>query len=166
MGDVQGIDVLEAPVWSHSCLLDELVLSYALPGRAAECLDLGPGWPRTWTVTWKAGTSERAGQRHRPGLECLVSTGRQHGFESLAERWLLLVLDFVGGFDEVLSQPFRLRFFSSEGKGSHIRTSSCSLRGPAGWWTCGQGIWSRRRTRSGSPRPRRWRQPRAGAISW
>ncbi|MFG2525748.1 TnsA-like heteromeric transposase endonuclease subunit [Streptomyces sp. NPDC048527] len=62
----------------------------------------------------------RTGQRHRPGLECLVTTGRQHGFESLAERWLLLVLDFVGGFDEVLSQPFRLRFFSSEGKGSHI----------------------------------------------
>ncbi|MER7805546.1 TnsA-like heteromeric transposase endonuclease subunit [Streptomyces parvulus] len=144
MGDVPGVDVPEAPVWSHSCQLDELVLPYALPGRAAECLDLGPRWPRTWTVTWKAGTSEvvvpvkdlsagpamasvpvrrfswRAGQRHRPGLECLVLTGRQHGFESLAERWLLLVLDFVGGFDEVLSQPFRLRFFSSEGKGSHI----------------------------------------------
>ncbi|WP_123970158.1 TnsA-like heteromeric transposase endonuclease subunit [Streptomyces sp. TLI_185] len=62
----------------------------------------------------------RTGQRHRPGLECLVTTGRQHGFESLAEHWLLLVLDFVGGFDEVLSQPFRLRFFSSQGKGSHI----------------------------------------------
>ncbi|MFH9016674.1 hypothetical protein ACH4C6_36070 [Streptomyces sp. NPDC017943] len=58
MGDVQSVDVLEAPVWSHSCLLEELVLSYALPGRATECLDLGPGWPRTWTVTWKAGTSE------------------------------------------------------------------------------------------------------------
>ncbi|MGW1411631.1 hypothetical protein [Streptomyces sp. NPDC002403] len=138
MGDVRGVDVLEAPVWSHSCLLEELVLSYALPGRAADCLDLGPGWPRTWTVTWKAGTSDvvvpvkdlsagpamasvpvrrfswRAGQRHRPGLECLVSTGRQHGFESLAERWLLLVLDFVGGFDEVLSQPFRLRFFNGQ----------------------------------------------------
>lgn len=64
--------------------------------------------------------SWRTGQRHRPGLECLVSTGRQHGFESLAERWLLLALDFIGGFDEVLSQPFRLRFTSSDGKGSHI----------------------------------------------
>ncbi|MFG3187067.1 hypothetical protein [Streptomyces nigra] len=49
-----------------------------------------------------------------------MTTGRQHGFESLAERWLLLVLDFVGGFDEVLAQPFRLRFSFSEGKGSHI----------------------------------------------
>ncbi|WP_265569180.1 hypothetical protein [Streptomyces hygroscopicus] len=47
-----------------------------------------------------------------------MTTRRQHGFESLAERWMLLVLDFVGGFDEVLAQPFRLRFFSSEGKGS------------------------------------------------
>ncbi|MCW7947458.1 hypothetical protein AAW14_37500 [Streptomyces hygroscopicus] len=62
--------------------------------------------------------SWRTCQRHRPGLECLVTTRRQHGFESLAERWMLLVLDFVGGFDEVLAQPFRLRFFSSEGKGS------------------------------------------------
>lgn len=36
--------------------------------------------------------SWRTGQRHRPGLECLVTTGGQHGFEGLAERWLLLVL--------------------------------------------------------------------------
>ncbi|GAA1246084.1 hypothetical protein GCM10009578_102000 [Streptomyces rhizosphaericus] len=131
-------------MWSHACRLEDLALPYALPERATECLDLGPGWPRTWTVTWKVGKSDvivpvkdlsagpamasvpvrrfawRTGQRHRPGLECLVSTGRQHGFESLAERWLLLVLDFVGGFDEVLSQPFRLRFSSSQGKGSHI----------------------------------------------
>lgn len=40
--------------------------------------------------------SWRAGQRHRPGLEFLVSTGPQHGFESLAERRLLLALDFAG----------------------------------------------------------------------
>ncbi|MFG2677208.1 hypothetical protein [Streptomyces sp. NPDC048445] len=115
------------------------MLPYALPDRATECLDLGPGWPRTWTVTWKVGKSDvivpvkdlsagpamasapvrrfswRTGQRHRPGLECLVSTGRQHGFESLADRWLLLVLDFVGGFYEVLSQPFHLRFSSPDG---------------------------------------------------
>ncbi|MCK1822460.1 TnsA-like heteromeric transposase endonuclease subunit [Streptomyces sp. XM83C] len=144
MGDVRVVDVPAGPVWSHACRLDDLALPYALPERATECLDLGPGWSRTWTVTWKVGKSDvivpvkdlsagpamasvpvrrfswRTGQRHRPGLECLVTTGRQHGFESLAERWLLLVLDFVSGFDEVLAQPFRLRFSSSEGKGSHI----------------------------------------------
>ncbi|MFJ4320574.1 TnsA-like heteromeric transposase endonuclease subunit [Streptomyces lavendulae] len=144
MGDVQVGDVPAGPVWSHACCLEDLALPYALPERATECLELRPGWPRTWTVTWKVGKSDvtvpvkdlparpavasapvrrfswRTGQRHRPGLECLVTTGRQHGFESMAERWLLLVLDFVGGFDEVLAQPFRLRFSSSEGKGSHI----------------------------------------------
>ncbi|MGC0327032.1 hypothetical protein RKD23_000022 [Streptomyces sp. SAI-170] len=110
MGDVQAVDVPAVPVWAHACHLDDLALPYALPARAAECLDLGPGWPRTWTVTWKVVKSDvivpvkdlsagpavvsvpvrrfawRTGQRHRPGLECLVSTGRQHGFESLAER--------------------------------------------------------------------------------
>ncbi|RSM43511.1 hypothetical protein DMB66_53280 [Actinoplanes sp. ATCC 53533] len=28
----------------------------------------------------------RTGQRHRPGLQFMVSTGRHHGFESLAEQ--------------------------------------------------------------------------------
>lgn len=56
----------------------------------------------------------RSGQRHPPGLEYLVSTGQQHGFESMADGWLLLVLDCVGGFDGVLAQPFRLRFSSSD----------------------------------------------------
>lgn len=97
-----------------------------------------------WTVRWKVGKSDvtvpvkdlwegsalasvpvrrfawRTGQRHRSELGRLATTGRQHGFESLAERRLLLVLDFVGGFDEVPARPFRLRFSSSEGKGSHI----------------------------------------------
>ncbi len=144
------------PVWSHACRLDDLALPYALPEWATECLDLGPGWTRTWTETWKTGKSEvivpvkdlsagpamapvpvrrfswRTGQRPRLGLECLVTTRRQHGFESLAERWLLLVLDFVGGFDEVLSQPFRLRFSSSEGKGSHT-TDFLVLAAGASW---------------------------------
>jgi hypothetical protein len=48
-----------------------------------------------------------------------VSTGRMHGFESLAERRLLLALDFVG-VEEVLAQPFRLKFASVVGKGEHI----------------------------------------------
>ncbi|MFE2729335.1 TnsA-like heteromeric transposase endonuclease subunit [Kitasatospora sp. NPDC059327] len=144
MDGVQGESAGTGPVWSHTCSLDDLLIPYEIPAQAVERLDLGPTWSRSWTATWKVGKAEvvspvralgevpamasapvrrfawRTGQRHRPGLECLVSTGRQHGFESLAERWLLLVLDFVGGFDEVLAQPFRLRFTWSEGKGAHI----------------------------------------------
>ena len=54
--------------------------------------------------------SWRRGQRHRPGLEYLVSTGRHHGFESMEEARTLLALDFAGGLVDVVSQPLRLRF--------------------------------------------------------
>jgi hypothetical protein len=40
----------------------------------------------------------------------MVSTGRLHGFESLEERSLLLALDLTGSAEEILPQPFRLRF--------------------------------------------------------
>ncbi|MFD4010511.1 hypothetical protein ACFWRX_09530 [Streptomyces albidoflavus] len=49
------------------------------------------------------GFTWRAGQRHRPGLLYLSATERMHGFESLAERNLLLALDFLGEVVEVLS---------------------------------------------------------------
>ncbi|MFK4688253.1 hypothetical protein [Streptomyces pristinaespiralis] len=89
-------------------------------GSGQPALDDALDWLRTWTTVWQAGKAEvivpvrdladrptslsvpvrrfswRAGQRHRPGLEFLVSTGPQHGFESLAERRLLLALDFAG----------------------------------------------------------------------
>jgi hypothetical protein len=39
----------------------------------------------------------RTRQRHRPGLQFLVSTGRHHGFESLEEQRFLLALDFPAG---------------------------------------------------------------------
>jgi len=61
----------------------------------------------------------RTRQRHRPGLQFLVSTGRHHGFESLEEQRLLLAVDFVGDAVAVLSQPFRLRFATSEGELGH-----------------------------------------------
>lgn len=133
----------DGPVWSHTCALDELFLPYAVPQQAVGWLSGDLDWQRTWTTVWKAGRAKvmvpvrdlasaptslsvpvrrfswRAGQRHRPGLEFLVSTGRQHGFESLAERRLLLALDFAGGVVEVLSQPFRLRFARLDGGDSH-----------------------------------------------
>ena len=61
-----------------------------------------------------------ARQRHRPGLQFLVSTGRHHGFESLQEQRLLLALDFAGELVDVLSQPFRLRFQTRSGWRDHI----------------------------------------------
>jgi len=54
--------------------------------------------------------SWQRGQRHRPGLQFLVSTGRHHGAESLEEARLLLALDFAGDLVDVVSQPMRLRF--------------------------------------------------------
>lgn len=50
----------------------------------------------------------------------MVSTGRLHGFESLAEQRLLLVLDFLGEVTEVTSQPMRLRFATDTGTSGHI----------------------------------------------
>jgi hypothetical protein len=49
--------------------------------------------------TWR----QRQRQRHRPGLQFMVSTGRLHGFESLQERSLLPALDFLGEAKDVLS---------------------------------------------------------------
>jgi hypothetical protein len=111
-------DVL--PVRSDRCGLDELFLAYETGEAERGRLALGPGWPREWTATWQvpggdmvspvrdlgpvplAGCepvrrfSWRRRQRHRPGLQFMVSTGRVHGFESLEEQALLLALDFTG----------------------------------------------------------------------
>jgi len=58
--------------------------------------------------------SRQRGQRHRPGLQFLVSTCRHHGTESLEEARLLLALDFAGDLVGVVSQPLRLRFGTVE----------------------------------------------------
>jgi hypothetical protein len=50
----------------------------------------------------------------------MVSTGRHHGFESIAEQRLLLALDFASGVSDVLGQPFRLRFATGSGWREHI----------------------------------------------
>jgi hypothetical protein len=64
--------------------------------------------------------SWRRAQRHRAGLQFLVSTGRHHGFESLEEARLLLALDFAGDLVDVLAQPLRLRYVTAEGPREHI----------------------------------------------
>jgi hypothetical protein len=127
------------PVRSDRCGLDELFLAYETGGAERARLALGPGWTRQWTATWQvlggdtvspvrdlgpvpvAGCepvrrfSWRRRQRHRPGLQFMVSTGRVHGFESLEERSLLLALDFAGAVGDVLPQPFTLRFETAGG---------------------------------------------------
>src|SRR5260370_41922377 len=114
--------------------LDELFLSYEAGDAGRAGVALGPGWTREWTATWQVpggdevslvrdlGPVPVAGcepvrrfswgrrQRHRPGLQFMVSTGRGHGFESLGEQALLLALDFTGALEDVLPQPFTLRF--------------------------------------------------------
>ncbi|MFJ2577039.1 TnsA-like heteromeric transposase endonuclease subunit [Kitasatospora aureofaciens] len=142
-------------MWSHSCTLDDLVAPFGIDPVVAERLETGAGWARRWTATWKTagadvicpvqglagvpalasvpvrGFTWRTGQRHRPGLQFLLATGRMHGFESLAERRLLLALDFTGGVEEVLSQPFRLRFTTADGAEDHTPDFLVLLPGTA-----------------------------------
>jgi len=130
-------------VQSDRCGLDQLIAPYSIADAVRERLVLGEGWPRRWSSTWRFASVDvvwpvrdlaavpvllsepvrrftwRARQRHRPGLQFMVSTGRHHGFESLEEARLLLALDFVR-VAEVLPQPFRLAFEHAEGRAEHI----------------------------------------------
>ncbi len=64
----------------------------------------------------------------------MVSTGRLHGFESLEERSLLLALDFTGGVEEVLPQPFLLRFGTSGGEfREHVPDFLAAFRDGSRW---------------------------------
>ena len=129
---VQGQDA-SGGLWSHCVSWADLTVPVGVDHGAVR-LELGEGWPDRWSVSWKIGKraesravrevaqaplagadpirafSWRRGQRHRPGLEYLVSTGRHHGFESMEEARTLLALDFAGDLADVVSQPLRLRF--------------------------------------------------------
>jgi hypothetical protein len=128
--DDTGDGGASAALWSASCRVQDLFVELDLGDGADESLD---GF-RRWTVCWRTADGDvvwpvrdlglsppvgavpvrrftwRTGQRHRPGLQFMVSTGRHHGFESLAEQRLLLAVDFAGAVQFVLGQPFRLRF--------------------------------------------------------
>jgi hypothetical protein len=127
------------PVRSDRCGLEELFLAYETGEAERARLALGPGWPRQWTAAWQVSDGDavspvrdlgsvpvagcepvrrfswRRRQRHRPGLQFMVPTGRVHGFESLEEQSLLLALDFTGAVEDVLPQPFTLRFGAAGG---------------------------------------------------
>ena len=137
--------VLARRISSHSCGLWDLIDDrFAVTDRDVASLVRGPGWARRWTAAWKTAAGDvvcpvrdlgsvgfagclpvrrfswRTGQRHRPGLQYLVSTGHHHGFESMAEQKVLLALDFAGAVSEVWSQPLRLRFLTCAGWWEHI----------------------------------------------
>lgn len=144
------------PVWSHCCSWDELAVFFALPASAQSELDLAPGWMERWTITCRVDGVEvtrplrelaemsklgcepvrrfswRTSQRHRPGLQYLVSTGRHHGFESLEEARLLLALDFAAGLLDLVGQPFRMRFSTRDGWRAH--TPDFLVLTAAGTW--------------------------------
>ncbi len=133
-----------ARLWSHDCSWDELAVLCAELAEVRGELDLAADWSRRWTAAWRYAGDEvacavrdlgclpaagcepmrrfswRRAQRHRAGLQFLVSTGRHHGFESLEEARLLLVLDFAGDLVDVLGQPVRLRYLTREGPREHV----------------------------------------------
>jgi len=143
------------PLWSHRLAWDELLVPVSVEAGRVD-LDLGEGWSERWTVTWKSGGDQvscpvrdlvqtpmvdgdpircfswQREQRHRPGLQFLVSTGRHHGAESLEEARLLLALDFAGGLLDVVSQPMRLRFETAGKRRSHTPDFLAVTR---------QGVW-------------------------
>jgi hypothetical protein len=129
---------------SDRCGLADLCTQWADFDEARGSLALTDGWTGRWRAQWRASGapvlcavrdlasiptsrcepvrrfSWRWGQWHRPGLQFMVSTGRHHGFESIAEQRLLLALDFASGVSDVLGQPFRLRFATGSGWREHI----------------------------------------------
>ncbi|MCA2220177.1 TnsA-like heteromeric transposase endonuclease subunit [Nonomuraea aurantiaca] len=144
-------------VRSETCGLEELFSAHIASDRSLRPLAMGSQWPRRWSATWRTSAGElvcpardlaavpvlecvpvrrfswRASQRHRPGLEFMVSTGRLHGFESLEEQRLLLALDFAGSVAEVLPQPFQLRFETGDGFREHVPDFLAVLRDGSGW---------------------------------
>lgn len=130
-------------VRSDACGVADLYVPHRISPESRGCVALGSGWSRRWTASFRVDGDEvvssvrdlasmpvsvcepvrrfvwRTRQRHRPGLQFMVSTGRHHGFESMAEQRLLLALDFVG-VREVVAQPFRLRLGTRDGVREHI----------------------------------------------
>ncbi|MFG2906151.1 TnsA-like heteromeric transposase endonuclease subunit [Kitasatospora sp. NPDC048286] len=141
---------------SDSCGLNDLLDPFEEDTAAQGRLALSGDWLRRWVGSWLIGDGRvswplrdmasvplfasrpvrqftwRARQKHRPGLQFMVSTGRQHGFESLEEQRLLLALDFVGVV-EVLPQPFELDFEHASGRGRHVPDFLAALAGGEFW---------------------------------
>ncbi|MFE7815012.1 TnsA-like heteromeric transposase endonuclease subunit [Streptomyces sp. NPDC057433] len=136
--------------------MDELAPPYGSLDEPRRRLVMRDTWASRWTAAWQVNGSKvvwpvrdlssvpvlsskpvrgfiwRTKQRHRPGLEFLVSTGRMHGFESLEERAALLALDFMTVI-EVLPQPFVLSFEHVDGHAGHT-PDFLAMMGDGGHW--------------------------------
>jgi len=154
MADGSDCEIRKA-LWSDSVSWTDLTVPVSV-SEGTIALDLGDGWQDRWLVSWKAGGREHSRtvrqvaevpmaeanpirvfswarvQRHRPGLQYMVSTGRHHGFESMEEAKLLLALDFAGDVIDVVSQPVRLQFETAVGPREHIPDFFAATR--AGTW--------------------------------
>lgn len=143
-------------LWSDSVPWTDLTVPVGME-RGLARLDVSEDWQERWLVSWKAGKKETRSrtvrqvaevplaasdpmrvfswarsQRHRPGLQYMVSTGRHHGFESIEEARVLLALDFAGDIVDVLSQPMKLQFETTAGPREHIPDFLAVTR--AGTW--------------------------------
>jgi hypothetical protein len=138
-----SLSLAASSVPSWTCGLADLAEPVVVERGARAALELGEGWAGRWTTTWRVAGREvacpvrglgawplsgcgpvrrfswRTTQPHRPGLQFMVSTGRHHGFESIAEQRLLLVSDFAGDVVDVLAQPHRMRFETTAGWFEH-----------------------------------------------
>jgi hypothetical protein len=177
------------PAWSASCSVTDLFVALD-PLETGPVLTAPPDWARRWTVSWRTADGVVAGpvrdvdalpvtamqpvrrftwstrQRHRPGLQFMVSTGRHHGFESLAEQRLLLALDFAGGVQYVPGQPFRLRFTADAKAREHVPMYSRWRRTACGCSTCAPPVRFGRRICPGSQPRRGSRRWRAAGMRW
>jgi len=139
----EGDPLGSSRLWSHRCRWEDLAELDGHVDDGREGLVLTADWARRWTATRRYGGGEvtaavrdlasmptagaepvrgfswHRGQRHRPGLQFLVSTGRYHGYESLQEARLLLALDFAADPTDVVSQPLRLRYSTGDGWREH-----------------------------------------------
>ena len=146
---------MPGPLWSHLAGWDDLLVP--VPSTDASGLDLEEGWPDRWLVTRRVDGDEisctvrdlsrmpgtdggpvrwfswRRAQGHRPGLQCLVSTGRHHGAESMEEARVLLALDFAGDLVDVVSQPLRIRFTTTAGKNRVHTPDFLAVTRPGTW---------------------------------
>ncbi|GDY48721.1 hypothetical protein SANT12839_096030 [Streptomyces antimycoticus] len=86
-------------------------------------------------------------------------------WESVWESRFLLALDFTGGIEEVLSQPFRLRFTTAGGAEDHTPDFLVLLDGAAALIDVRPSHLVRDETWRSSPPPS-GRRPRPGGAMW
>lgn len=144
MTGASGMSSDERPVWSDSCQWTDLAMLCSDFEDWSDHLAAKADWKRCWTAKLhRAGRetiasirdiaelriadyepvrhfSWRRNQVYRPGLHHMVSTGRHHGFESLDEARVLMMLDFAGDATHVLSQPMELGFIADGESICHI----------------------------------------------